>query len=159
LQSYNRYLSFRGLLATVPGEPFRTFPSNAAYWRDRKSILGFYGSRCRKCGASIFPVNRVCHVCGTKDEFDFVMLADRQAKVFTFSIDKLAGRADDPVVAQTVAEDSDGTRYYLTMTDFDEAELEIGLDVEFRFRRIYEGGNYINYYWKCSPIRNGGNAQ
>jgi 3-hydroxy-3-methylglutaryl CoA synthase len=156
LESYNRYLSFRGLLETIPGEPFRTFPSNSAYWREQKSILRFYGSKCKQCGASIFPVNRICYACGSKDEYEEIRFSDRKAKVFTYSIDNLAGRSDDPVVVQTVAEDNEGTRYYLLMTDFDQTEVKIGMDIEFTFRKIYEGGNYINYYWKCRPVRNGG---
>jgi uncharacterized OB-fold protein len=155
LESYTRYLSFRGLVDTVPGEPFRTFPSNASYWREQKGILRLYGSKC-KCGQGIFPINRVCPSCGAKDEFQEVRLSDRAAKVFTYSIDNLAGRSDDPVVVQTVADDSEGFRYYLLMTDFHKQEVRIGMEVEFTFRRIYEGGNYINYYWKCRPVRNGG---
>ncbi len=159
LESYSRFLSFRGLVDTVPGEPFRTFPSNAAYWRDQKSILRFYGSKCKKCGASIFPINRICHVCGSKDEFGEMRFSDRKAKVFTYSIDNLAGRSDDPVVVQTVAEDCEGVRYYSLMTDFDQPEVKVGLDVEFTFRKVYEGGNYNNYFWKCRPVRSAGGAQ
>lgn len=156
LDSYTRYLSFRGLVDTVPGEPFRTFPSNAACWRDQKGILRLYGSICKKCGQGIFPINRVCPSCGAKDEYEEIRLSDRTAKVFTYSIDNLAGRSDDPVVVQTVADDADGIRYYLLMTDFNKNEIKMGMEVEFTFRRIYEGGNYINYYWKCRPVRNGG---
>ena len=158
LESYSRYLSFRGLLETVPGEPFRTFPSNSGYWRDQKGILRLTGSRCRVCGSGIFPINRICHKCGAKDQFDEIGLSDRKAKVFTYSIDNLAGRGDDPVVVQTVAEDLEGFRYYLLMTDFDQAEVKVDQEVEFTFRKIYEGGNYINYYWKCRPARKRGDA-
>lgn len=159
LESYTRYLSFRGLVDTLPGEPFRTFPSNAATWREQKGILKLYGSRCKKCGQGIFPINRVCLSCGAKDEFEEIRLSDRTAKVFTYSIDNLAGRADDPVVVQTVADDSEGIRYYLLMTDFNKNEIQIGMEVEFTFRRIYEGANFINYYWKCRPVRKGGMGQ
>lgn len=159
LESYTRYLSFRGLVDTLPGEPFRTFPSNAATWREQKGILRLYGSRCRKCGQGIFPINRICISCGSKDEYEEVRLSDRKAKVFTYSIDNLAGRADDPVVVQTVADDIEGIRYYLLMTDFSKEEVNIGMEVEFTFRRIYEGANFINYYWKCRPVRKGGVEQ
>ncbi|MDR3566199.1 MAG: 3-oxoacyl-[acyl-carrier-protein] synthase III C-terminal domain-containing protein [Negativicutes bacterium] len=155
-ESYNRYLSFRGLLEANPGEPFRLFPSNAAYWRDQKSILRFYGSKCKNCGTSIYPINRICNTCGSKDTFEEIRLSDRKGKVFTFSIDRLAGRSDDPVVVQTVAEDDAGVRYYLLMTEFDQQEVKVGMDVEFTFRKIYEGANYINYFWKCRPVRMGG---
>lgn len=152
LTSYARFLSFKESIQTVPGEPFRTFPSNAAYWRDRKSILSFRGSVCKKCGQGMFPMNRVCCKCGSADEYEEVRFAERPAKVFSFSIDNLAGRSDDPVVVQTSVEDMFGVRYYMLMTDFEKNEIQIGTDVEFTFRKIYEGGNYINYYWKCRPV-------
>lgn len=156
LDSYSRFLSFRGLLEAVPGEPFRTFPSNSAYWREQKGILRLHGSTCTQCGQAIFPINRICNACGSKDQFDEIHLSDRTANVFTFSIDYLAGRSDDPLVVQTVAEDGEGVRYYLLMTEFDKNEVKIGMEVNFTFRRIYEGGNYINYYWKCRPVRKAG---
>jgi 3-hydroxy-3-methylglutaryl CoA synthase len=158
-ESYTRYLSFRELVEAMPGEPFRLFPSNAAYWRDQKSILQFYGSRCTECGTSVFPIQRICNTCGAKDKYEEIRFADRKGKVFTYSIDKLAGRSDDPVVAQTVVEDNSDVRYYLIMTDYDQIEVGIGVDVEFTFRKIYEGANYINYYWKCRPVRSGGSSR
>lgn len=156
LPSYERYLSYRGVLEVVPGEPFRLFPSNAAYWRDQKSILRFYGSRCKKCGASAFPIQRVCYACGSLDEYEEIRFGRKKGKLFTYSIDYLAGRSDDPVVVHSVVEDDQGTRFYLMMTDFDQAELKVGLEVEFTFRKIYEGANFNNYFWKCRPVRNGG---
>jgi 3-hydroxy-3-methylglutaryl CoA synthase len=151
LESYGRYLSFRGVVETLPGEPFRTLPSTSAYWRDQASILRLHGSRCRRCGTTVTPMNRICPKCRAKDEFDEVALADRPSHVFTCSVDNLAGRSDDPVVVQTVCEDDDGTRYYMLMTDFDIETVSIGMSLEFTFRRVYFGGNYINYYWKCRP--------
>ncbi len=156
LTSYTKYLSFRGHLEAVAGEPFRTFPSNAAYWREGDGILKLIGSKCNCCGSSIYPVHRICYNCGTKDEFKKVNLSGRTAKVFTYSIDNLAGSSEDPVVVQTVADDAEGFRYYLIMTDFEQKEVAIGQEVEFTFRKMYIGGNYVNYYWKCRPVKRGG---
>lgn len=153
--SYERYLSYRGILETVPGEPFRTLPSNSAYWRDQESILRFYGSKCEKCGISCFPIQRICPSCGSIDEFRKVPFSGEKGKVFTYSIDNLAGRSDDPSVVQTVVETDDGARFYLQMTDCNPSEVEIGLEVEFTFRHIYKGANFNNYYWKCRPVRDG----
>lgn len=152
LMSYSRYLSFRGLLETLPGEPFRTFPSMSVYWREQNSLLRLHGSKCRQCGTTTTPINRICPICHSKDEFDEVHLSDRTARVFSFSIDKLAGRSDDPIVIQTVCEDDFKTRYYMLMTDCEPDDVKIGMTVKFTFRKIYVGGNYINYYWKCMPI-------
>jgi hydroxymethylglutaryl-CoA synthase len=157
LASYERYLSYRGILETVPGEPFRLLPSATAYWRDRDAILRCYGSRCRQCGTLTYPPQRVCYSCRSKDDFEKVRLADRRGRVFTFSLDNLAGRSDDPVVVQTVVEmDPQGTRFYCMMTDCIPSEVRVGMEVELTFRRLYEGAGFYNYFWKCRPARVGG---
>jgi hydroxymethylglutaryl-CoA synthase len=154
LPSYTKYLSFRGLLEGEPGEPFRTLPSNAPYWRDQKSILRFYGSRCKKCGESVFPIQRVCNGCGSVDQYEEISCAEKTAKMFTYTIDNLAGRSDDPTIVQSVVDADDGTRFYMLMTDCDPSEVTIGMEVEFTFRRFYEGADFHNYFWKCRPVRN-----
>jgi hypothetical protein len=44
------------------------------------------------------------------------------------------------------------------MTDFDADEVKVGLEMEFTFRMIYEGGGFRNYYWKCRPAHKGVNV-
>jgi len=156
LPSYQKFLSFKGILEAVPGEPFRLFPSASAYWREQKSILRCHGSRCRNCGQSIFPVQRICLNCHSIDDYEEIRYSDQVGKVFSFTRDQLAGRSDDPVVVQTVLDMEDGARFYLMMTDCDPSEVKVGLPVELTFRRIYEGANFHNYFWKCRPLRNGG---
>lgn len=154
LPTYEKYLSYRGLVEIQPGEPFRLFPANSVYWREQKSILRFHGSQCNHCGASMFPINRVCYNCKTQDDFVEIPCARKTAKMFTYTIDNLAGRSDDPVVIQSVLDADDGTRIYCLMTDYDRAEIKIDMEVEFTFRKIYEGANFNNYFWKCRPVRN-----
>ena len=156
LSSYEKFLSFRGMLEPVPAEPFRLFPSASVYWREQNSILRCHGSRCKKCGRSIFPVQRICFNCRSKDDYEEIRYAEQIGEVFTFTRDQLAGRSDDPVVVQTIFETDDGARFYLNMTDCDPENVKIGQQVEFTFRRIYEGAGFHNYFWKCRPQRNGG---
>jgi hydroxymethylglutaryl-CoA synthase len=154
LATYEKYLSYRGILETQPGDPFRLLPSATAYWRDVSTILRFHGSKCRNCGTLAYPIQRVCYSCRTKDSFDEVRLSDHKAKVFTFSLDNLAGRSDDPVVVQSVVESElDQARVYCMMTDCQPREVKVGMPVEFTFRRIYEGAGFQNYFWKCRPVR------
>jgi len=157
IPSYERYLSYRGLLETVPGETFRLFPSATVSWRERNSAIRFHGSRCKRCGTVAHPIQRVCPNCRAKDEFDEVRLSDKPGKVFTFSLDNLAGRSDDPTIVQTVVESELGSaRIYCLMTDCIPLEVKIGMPVEMTFRWLYDGAGFHNYYWKCRPIRNGG---
>ena len=158
LSSYARFLSYKGLVDTVPGEPFRLFPSATVTWRDRNSIIRCHGSKCRNCGVITFPIQRVCYSCRSKDNFEEVRISDMEGEVFTFTLDNLAGRSDDPVVVQTIAElGEDKVRFYGMMTDCEPSEVKVGMPVDLTFRRIYDGAGMHNYFWKCRPVRKGGN--
>jgi hydroxymethylglutaryl-CoA synthase len=154
LPSYTRYLSYRGLLEPQPGEPFRLFPAATASWRERNWAIRMHASRCKNCGTVTFPIERVCYNCRSKDNFEEVRLSDKKARVFTFTLDNLAGRSDDPTIPQIGVEfDYENTRTYLPMTDCDPGEVKVDMPVEMTFRRLYEGAGMYNYFWKCRPIR------
>ena len=154
LATYERFLSYRGILEPQPGEAFRLFPSASVSWRDRNWSLRLHGSKCKSCGTVTFPIQRVCYQCQSKDDFEEVRLSDKKGKVFTFSLDNLAGRSDDPVIPQMVIEsDLEKARIYCIMTDCDPRTIKIDMPVEMTFRRIYEGGGMYNYFWKCRPVR------
>jgi 3-hydroxy-3-methylglutaryl CoA synthase len=154
LPTYDRYLSYRGLLELQPGEPFHLFPAATTSWRERNWAIRLHGSKCKSCGVITFPIQRVCCNCKSKDNYEEVRLSDKRGKVFTFSLDNLAGRSDDPLIPQTVIEtDLENTRIYCIMTDFDPKEVKISMPVEMTFRRFYEGAGMYIYFWKCRPIR------
>ncbi len=152
LKEYNRFLSFRKICPTV-ASVYNLHPSNAQTWREKDTFLRFKGSKCKKCGKEVFPANRVCHYCGAADDFELVDLSNRIAKVYTYTLDMLAGSEDDPIVGQVCANDENGVRYYNIMTDFDPEEIQVGMPLEFTFRKMNELGNFNNYYWKFRPIR------
>lgn len=152
-KDYGRFLSFKGIIEAVPGEDYKIPASTAQTWREQETYLKLYGSKCTNCDTHMFPINRVCYQCGSKDEFEKVNKSEEFTKLFTYSIDQLAGRSDDPVVVQSISEDANGTRFYLNMTDFNREKVEINMDLEFTFRKIHSLGNFVNYYWKVRPIR------
>ncbi|MBU2550862.1 MAG: 3-hydroxy-3-methylglutaryl CoA synthase [Proteobacteria bacterium] len=157
LTSYSRFLSYKGLVETVPGEPFRLFSSATVTWRDRNSILRCHASKCNQCGTVAFPVQRVCPICDAKDDFVEVRIAEMNGQVFTYTLDNLAGRSDDPVVVQTVAEfGAEKVRFYGMMTDCIPAQVKVGMPLGLTFRRIYDGMGMHNYFWKCRPLTIGG---
>ena len=152
--SYARYLSYRGLLHPQPGEPFRLFPAATTNWRERNWAIRMHGSKCHSCGTVTFPIERICYNCRSKDNFEEVRLSDKTARVFTYTLDSLAGRSDDPVVPQICAKfDANNARAYLLMTDCDPGEVRMDMPVEMTFRRMYEGAGMYNYFWKCRPVR------
>lgn len=154
LSDYARYLSYRGLLEPQPGEPFRLFPAATTSWRERNWAIRMHGSKCNNCGTVTFPVERVCYNCRSKDDFEEVRLSDKKARVFTYTLDNLAGRSDDPTVPQIGVEfDFRNARAYLLMTDCAPHEVKVDMPVEMTFRRLYEGAGMYNYFWKSRPIR------
>lgn len=153
MDSYARFLSWREIAPAEPGGAFKLPASTAQTWREQNINIRLHGSVCKKCGSALFPINRVCDVCGSKDEYDEVRLSDHICTLYTFSVDKYAGRSDDPLLIQAVAEDENGSRIYTIMTNFKQDEVKVGMPVEFTFRKMHELGNFPNYFWKLRPLR------
>jgi uncharacterized OB-fold protein len=122
-------------------------------WRTHPWAINFHGSKCRHCNLVSFPIQRVCYGCQAKDDFEEVRLSDKGGKVFTFSLDHLAGGPDSPLV-QTIVESAEGNaRIYCLMTDCEPDEVKIDMPVEMTFRRFREARGFYNYFWKCRMIR------
>ena len=153
LDSYARFLSWREIAPAEPGGAFRLPASTAQTWREQNINLRLHGSVCKKCGAPLYPVARVCDVCGSLDDYEEVRLSDHICKLYTFSVDPYAGRSDAPLIIQAVAEDPNGCHIYTIMTNFKEEEVKVGMDLEFTFRKMHELGNFPNYFWKVRPVR------
>ena len=148
--SYQKYLAFRGLVQT-PQELIRLFPSASVMWRTRRWSAALHGSKCNACGLITFPIQRVCYSCKSKDNFEEVRLSDKKGKVFSYSLDNLAGGPNPPTI-QTIVELEDGARIYCLMTDCEPEEIKIGTPVEMTYRRFHEEAGFYNYYWKCRPV-------
>lgn len=159
LRSYGQFLSFRGLLQADPGQPYNIKSSTAAEWRLQDTYIRCYGSRCKKCGLTMFPVNRVCEQCHSLDDYETFRAPDHKVKVFSYTLDNYAGRSDSPLLGHIIAEDEMGTRYYMNSTDFKREDIQVDAEMEFTFRKIHNLANFVNYYWKVRPVRRkqGGN--
>lgn len=153
LPTYEKYLLYRQLV-TQPEEFVRLFPSATVMWRTRDWALAGCGSKCKRCGLVTFPIQRVCYGCQAKDEYEEVRLSDKKGKVFTFSLDYLAGTPQPPVV-QTVVESEGGARIYCLMTDCEPGEVKVDMPVEMVLRKFHQAGGFHNYFWKCRPVRGG----
>lgn len=153
LDSYARFLSWRDIAAAEPGGAFKLPASTAQTWREQNINLRLHGSICKKCGAALYPVSRVCDNCGAKDEYEEIRYSDHICKLYTYSIDQYAGRSDAPVIIQAVAKDPNGSRVYTIMTNFKRDEVTVGMDLEFTFRKMHNLGDFPNYFWKLRPLR------
>jgi hydroxymethylglutaryl-CoA synthase len=152
LDSYERYAKFRDLIETEAARRQAPTASAPQTLRRRDDIYKLYGYRCLACGKVQYPRQRVCIACGARDNFESVRLADKQATLFTFTVDFLNADPDPPTVMSVVDFDGGG-RAYLIMTDRDPSAVKIDQRVEMTFRRLYDAEGFTNYYWKCRPIR------
>lgn len=124
LPGYAKYLSYRGMLEPQPGEPFRTLPAATKDYQTRNWSIHCHGSKCKDCGLITFPIQRICYNCQSKDNYEEIRLSDKKGKIFTYCLDQLAGRSDDPVVPQIVVESELGNaRLYCLMTDCDPSQI------------------------------------
>jgi 3-hydroxy-3-methylglutaryl CoA synthase len=154
LSSYEKYLTFRNLIpveaARLPEPPT---PSATVLWRRRKEILALYGGKCRVCGTTQYPPQRVCVQCQAKDQFDEYRFAEKQGQLFTFCLDYVTSPSPDPPTAYCWVDFEGGARIVCTMTDFMPEEIKVGMPVEMTFRRFQQVAGISNYFWKCKPVR------
>jgi 3-hydroxy-3-methylglutaryl CoA synthase len=148
LPHYTSYVASRKLVEHEE-PPLRS--SEVTYWRDARQELNFHGARCKKCGAYQYPFPRVCTECGAKDEMEDVKLA-KSGSIYTFTLDHLSlGMYLNVPIPRVVIDLDGGGRVFLEMTDCDPKEVKVGMPVELTFRRLHEGSDFHNYYWKCRP--------
>nr|MDO8109422.1 OB-fold domain-containing protein [Candidatus Sigynarchaeota archaeon] len=149
---YTKYLVFRNSLKK---EPFKRKTTPVGLHRDGNFVLRMHGVKCKKCGTVQYPIWRSCiePKCMTTGQLDEVKL-QKTGKIFTFTLDHLeGGDYYETPIPRCVIDLEGGGRVLLNMTDGNPKDVVIGMDVEMTFRKIHEGENFYNYYWKCRPIR------
>jgi 3-hydroxy-3-methylglutaryl CoA synthase len=154
LKDYQTYANWRGLIDLAPParRPPLEPPSASSVWRERDQIFRFYGVKCKKCGYSQYPIQRICAKCHSKDNFELERFAEKKGELFTYSMDYLAPTLDPPLVVSIVNFEGGG-RAMLEMTDRDINEIRVGMPLEMSFRKLYQAGDIHHYYWKCIPSR------
>ena len=113
---------------------------------------GFVGSQDRDSGSLHLPPSRVSAVGGNVDDMDPAPMADRIARVATFTVDSLAYSPSPPVVF-AIADFEGGGRLPLELTDVRAEEVHMGMEVEMTFRRLNTADGIANYFWKARPRR------
>ncbi len=153
IANYTTYLKWKNLLPLEAGRrPQRRRPSVPAMWRNHQQNLAFIGSRCTACGTPQYPKQRVCVHCKAKDQMEDYSFSDKTARIATYTVDYLTVSPDPPTVF-VVVDFEGGGRIICEMTDTDPAQLDIGMEVEMTFRRLYEAEGIHNYAWKARMKR------
>ncbi len=152
---YPKFLTWRSMVTIEPPrrpEPARVSASAAGRSEDWK--FGFVGSRDRSTGTLYLPPSRVS-MTGSVDNMEPAPMADIDATIVTFTIDRLAYSPSPPIVFAVVDFDGGG-RFPVELTDVDPADVKIGDRLEMTFRRLSSADGIHNYFWKARPKRSAG---
>ncbi len=154
--SYGDYLYNKGFVANRDA-PDR--PPITKLWREEKSVIRFYGMKCRKCGTVSYPISRCCVECGAKDDFEEVKLGEK-GKIYTFTIDYLVSPgnyvgdgAHPHCVAVVDLEGGGRVLFEITDTLTDFRGIECDAEVERTFRLLFEKNSFRYYGWKARLVR------
>ncbi len=151
---YATFLQWRNMVQVQPpNRPEPSRPSSSAAARAQDWKYGFVGSRGTESGMVHLPPSRVS--IRAEDGLDAMSpapMADTEATVVTFTVDRLVYSVSPPVVFAVVDFDGGG-RLPAELTDVDPESVRIGRRVEMTFRRLYEAEGIINYFWKARPVR------
>ncbi len=157
LGSYEKYTVFRNIVPQetgIRGELENQTPFSHL-WREHRAVHGLIGTRCKKCGVSQFPPQRVCvnPKCGVIDEMEDYSFATKHGSVFTYTGDMLAYSINPPAVYGMVDMEGGG-RLFVDFTDCTLETLSVGMPVEMSFRRKYYDTfrGIHGYFWKAIPV-------
>ncbi len=151
LANYAAYIGTKQLMETEAASRRLEYASPPQMRRDRASVLGRYGQRCRACQTVQFPFQRVCAVCSAKDDFEVQRVAAKGV-LFTFTIDILMPSPVPPTI-MGIVDLEDGARMFIPVTDIGVEEAKLGLPLELCVRKLHDAQGIHHYYWKARPSR------
>ncbi len=156
LDKYGKYLVWRDIVPAELGVRSEEdiWTRWSVNWRERKAILGLYGSKCTSCGTVQYPPQKICvnPDCGAVGQMEEFRLSDKPGKIFNYTADNLAASFNPPAIYGTI-EFETGGRFVFDITDCDHTSLSVDMPMEMSFRRRgYDPNKGItNYFWKAVP--------
>ena len=157
-QNYMRYLFHRDLLDMEKGmrAEYDEKQPGTVLSRNRKAVLGLIGGRCTKTGTIQFPktdisVNQNDRAVHTQEDYP---LADKTAKITTFTSDRLTFSYDPPTYYGMIDFEGGG-RMIAEFSNVSEEDVEVGRDMRmvFRIKARDSQRKFVKYFWKATPVR------
>jgi 3-hydroxy-3-methylglutaryl CoA synthase len=154
--NYCKFLAFTGQLRLELGKraEFEQKPVLSALYRNRKAVMALVGARCTRTGTIQFPRSEISvdqddPTIGTQEDYP---LADRRAKVLTYTADSLTFSPDPPSYYGMI-EFEGGGRMLSEFTDVDAEAIEVGAPMRmmFRIKARDDRSGFIKYFWKAVP--------
>jgi 3-hydroxy-3-methylglutaryl CoA synthase len=157
-ENYVRYLAFSGHLGLHKGmrAEMDQKPVLTALYRNRKAVLGLVGIRDTKTGTVQFPPTEIAvdQTHPGASVFEDYPLAERVARVVTFTADHLTYSPDPPAFYGMI-EFTGGGRMVADFTDLEAADIEVGRSMRmvFRIKATDELRGFTKYFWKATPVQ------
>lgn len=154
--NYLKFLAFGGLLDLERGmrAEFDQKQPLTALYRNRRTVLGLVGGRNKETGEVQFPCTPIPVGAenATIGSFEDHPLADRAARILTYTADNLT-YTPDPPSCYGMIEFAGGGRMLAEFTDIDPDALEVGLPLRmsFRIKAVDERRSFTRYFWKATP--------
>lgn len=144
LGHYNDLLLKRGKANRTKLKPYSTL---TYLRRERASNLQLKAQQCPTCQTIHFPKQQLCRECKSILPSPDYLLS-KEGKVFTFTKDHVfPGHGFSMIM--TVIDLKEGVRIFTQLTDSE--HVEIDMPVKLSFRKVHEGSDYPNYFWKAIP--------
>ncbi len=131
--------------APVDWSQLTPYASAPRSWRERAQDLRLEGLRCGSCSRLLFPPPATCPNCGSRDLAPERL--PRTGTVLTQTRDRVypAGKS----TGMAVVDLDGGGRFFGQVVP--SARVEIGSRVRLVPRRLHDGGNAAQYFWKLAP--------
>jgi uncharacterized OB-fold protein len=155
--NYQRYLFHRGILEAETGmraEIDHKQPGTTLY-RQRKSVLGLVGGRCRETGVVQFPRSEVSIAQNSREvrtQEDYPM-AELPVTIFSYTADRLGFSPDPPTYYGNI-DFKGGGRMTAEFTDVMPEDVDVGREMRmvFRIKAKDELRGFTKYFWKAAPM-------
>jgi 3-hydroxy-3-methylglutaryl CoA synthase len=154
--NYVKYLALAGLIDLERGmrAEFDQKTALTALYRNRKAVLALVGGRCLKTGAVQFPKSVIGAAQNDRSRAgqEDYPLADRRARIVTYTADSLAYSPDPPCWYGAI-EFEEGGRITAEFTDLEPEDIEVGAPMRmmFRIKAIDDRRGFARYFWKAVP--------
>ncbi|PKM90479.1 MAG: 3-hydroxy-3-methylglutaryl CoA synthase [Firmicutes bacterium HGW-Firmicutes-12] len=147
--NYEKYLRWRKLIITEPAKrPRQERSSLPEYYRNSDKNFALYGCRCTNCGTPQFPPTRICIQCQAVDKMEKYRMYGKKATIASYTVDYLAESLDPPNVI-VVVDFEGGGRMFCHLIDCDLDRIQIGMEVDMSYRRLFVEGGIHTYFWKA----------
>ena len=154
--NYFKYLAWNDLLPMERGmrAEFDQKTAMTALYRNRRAVMGLVGGKCAKTGTVQFPKSDISvaqndWAVDTQEDYP---LAERIAKILTYTADRLTYSPDPPLYYGSIEFD-EGGRLMVEFADVEADDVVVGAPMRmmFRIKAIDEMRSFTKYFWKAVP--------